>query len=109
MVKIEKAIKTSDSLRGILYIKNEKSKRYEDEMGEVDIFNAGGNEYDVYLYMASKHKDVISLEDVGIRDELNLEEKIREFIWNNYYEPAEIKLIMNISFLSEVTSINYEA
>jgi len=109
MVKIEKAIKTSDSLRGILYIKNEKTERYEDEMGEMDIFNSEGNEYDVYLYIAAKYKEVMKLEDTGITDKLNLEEKIREFIWDSYYEPAEIKLVMNISFLSELPSINYEA
>jgi hypothetical protein len=51
----------------------------------------------------------MKLEDTGITDKLNLEEKIREFIWDSYYEPAEIKLVMNISFLSELPSINYKA
>ncbi len=109
MVKIEKAIKTSDSLRGILYIKNEQTGRYEDEMGEVDIFNAEGNEYDVYLYISAQHKEIIKLNDTDIVDKLNLEEKVRGFIWDNYYEPTEIKLVMNVSFLSDLPSINYEA
>ncbi len=109
MVRIEKAIKTSDSLRGIIYIKNEQSGRYEDEIGAVDIFNVEGENYDAYLYLTTAHKSDIKISGDKIEDKLNLDEKIRKFIWDNYYEPAEIKLTMSVSFLSDKAVLCYEA
>jgi hypothetical protein len=109
MIKIEKAIKTADSLRGIVYLKNDKTGKYDEEIGEVDIFNYEGIDYDVYVYLTDKHRDDVKAEGEKVVDKLSLEEKIRKFIWDNYYEPAELRLSMSISFLSDLPTISYES
>lgn len=109
MIKIEKAIKTVDSLRGIIYFKNDQTKKYDEEIGEVDIFNFEGISYDVYVYLTYKHRDDVKVEKKKIVDKLNIEEKIREFIRENSYEPAELRLSMNISFLSGLPTVNYKS
>ena len=109
MIKIEKALKTSDSLRGVIYIKNESTGNYESEIGEVDIFNVHGTNYDLYVYLEYQYKDLIKVDKSIVSDKLNLDEKIKQFIWENYYEPAEISLNITISFLSDLPVISYEA
>ncbi|WP_319371937.1 hypothetical protein [uncultured Ilyobacter sp.] len=101
MIKIEKTTETPDSLRGVVYIKNDQSGAYEDEIGEVYVFNIEGEKYDAFIYLTSNHKDAIKIIENKVLDKLSLEEKIKKFILDNYYEAAEIKLSMIVSFLSD--------
>lgn len=107
MIKIEAAIKKQDGLRGVIYLQDPQTGKYENEIGEADIFNQEGDVYAVYLYLADQYKEDIQVEAGIVRDKLLLGEKLKKFIGEQVFATGPITLEMNVSFLSASPALDY--
>jgi len=108
MIHIETAIKTPTALRGVIYLQDPQTGKYDDEIGEADIFNSEADTFVVYLYLADQFKDGIRLSNGLVVDKLLLAERLRKFIGTHFFVTGPTRLQMNVSFLSASASLDYE-
>jgi len=108
MIKIEKAIATEDAMRGIIYLRNDDTGKYEDEVGEVDLFNDEGGHFYAFLYLSEAQSAHLHLTDKAALDKLELHEKIRAFISEIKYLTDTPTMTINVSFLSDRPTLIYE-
>lgn len=108
MFHIETAIKTPTALRGVIYLQDLQTGKYDDEIGEADIFNREADTFVVYLYLTDQFKDGIRLSNGQVVDKLLLAERLKTFIGENFFVTGATKLEMNVSFLSATPSLDYQ-
>jgi len=108
MIKIEKAITTEDAMRGIIYLRNDSTGMYEDEIGEVDLFNDEASHFHAFIYLSEAQREHLHLTDKASLDKLNLHQKIREFINEVKYVTDTPTLTINVGYLSNRPTLIYE-